>query len=78
MYSLDVRATSLSEARHFPSPNVSSRAYFDVTGSPPLLTIDGVRKAEEGKYRCRVEYKRARTENADLMLMVIGKYNLSY
>ncbi|KAG8175986.1 hypothetical protein JTE90_009862 [Oedothorax gibbosus] len=71
VYSLDVRATILSEARHFPSPNVSSRAYFDVTGSPPLLTIDGVRKAEEGKYRCRIEYKRARTEKAELMLMVI-------
>ncbi|GFS69921.1 ig-like domain-containing protein [Nephila pilipes] len=73
IYSIDARDASLHTARHFPSNNMSSRAYFNATGTPSVLKIDGVRKSEEGMYRCRVEYRRSRTETTDILLTVIGK-----
>ncbi|GFW73274.1 ig-like domain-containing protein [Trichonephila clavipes] len=72
LYSIDARDAALHNARHFPSINVSSRAYFNASGSPTVLRIDGVRKSEEGMYRCRVEYRRSRTETTDILLTVIG------
>ncbi|KAF8795200.1 Hemicentin-2 like protein [Argiope bruennichi] len=71
LYSVDARETTLPSAKHFPSINMSSRAYFNASGSPSVLRIDGVKKSEEGLYRCRVEYRRSRTETTDVLLTVI-------
>lgn len=78
LYSLDGRNGALNSAKHFPAAEISSRAYFNVSVIPSVLRIDGVEKHEEGMYRCRVEFKRSRTEQSDMLLNVIGKYNHAY
>ncbi|KFM62139.1 hypothetical protein X975_06012, partial [Stegodyphus mimosarum] len=50
---------------------MESRAFFNSTASPAFLRIEEIRKEDEGVYRCRVEYRRARTETMDMMLAVI-------
>lgn len=76
VYTLDSREGALYSAKHFPAAEVGSRAYFNASGTPSILKIDDIQKEEEGVYRCRVEFKRARTQTADMMLNVIGKYTV--
>ncbi|KFM60635.1 hypothetical protein X975_00172, partial [Stegodyphus mimosarum] len=39
IYTLDIRKVALKKARHFPSPEMEGRAYFDISVHPPLLKI---------------------------------------
>ncbi|CAL1269816.1 unnamed protein product, partial [Larinioides sclopetarius] len=71
LYSVDARDLPLPTATHFPAVHMESRAYFNSSASPAYLRIDGIKKDEEGIYRCRVEYRRARTETLDMMMLVI-------
>ncbi|GFU32543.1 ig-like domain-containing protein [Nephila pilipes] len=74
LYSVDARDLPLPTATHFPAVHMESRAYFNSSASPAYLRIEGIKKDEEGIYRCRIEYRRARTETMDMMLLVIGEY----
>ncbi|XP_054708867.1 hemicentin-2-like isoform X1 [Uloborus diversus] len=68
LYSVDARAgAGLANARHFSAPSLGARAHFQ----EGRLTLDPVQESDDGSYRCRVEYKRSRTQVADLKLHVI-------
>ena len=54
LYSLDARAGSFQGARHFPSDDLSSRAFVDVTGRPTSLVIENIKTDDAGLYKCRV------------------------
>ncbi|KAG8181057.1 hypothetical protein JTE90_029408 [Oedothorax gibbosus] len=71
LYSVDARDFALPTATHFPAVHMESRTFFNSSAVPAYLRIDNVRKDEEGMYRCRVEYRRARTETIDMMMHVI-------
>lgn len=49
------------------------RAYFNLHHRPAFLQIDPIRLTDAGDYRCRVDFKRARTVNTIISLKVIGK-----
>lgn len=45
--------------------------------SPSVLTLDPLEKEDEALYRCRVDFKRARTRNYEVQLVVIGRSLIS-
>ncbi|KAI7693478.1 hypothetical protein SSS_03773, partial [Sarcoptes scabiei] len=47
------------------------RAYFNQHNQPAFLQIDPVRTSDAGEYRCRVDFKKARTVNIVIQLKVI-------
>lgn len=76
---------TLMRARHFigsgrVSPDNSSSGnsgnlYFNITQYPmAYLTINPVNRSDAGHYRCRIDYKLARTINQNLKLNVIGEF----
>ncbi|OQR77743.1 hypothetical protein BIW11_06875, partial [Tropilaelaps mercedesae] len=44
--------------------------------SPSLLQLDPLKKEDEALYRCRVDFKRARTRNYEVQLIVIDSISL--
>ena len=52
--------------------NQIGRAYFNVHGRPAHLSIDPVAASDEGDYRCRVDFRKARTINTVISLKVIS------
>lgn len=73
IYTLDIRKVALKKAKHFPSPEMEGRAYFDTSIHPPLLKIYPIRKSDEGDYKCRVDLRRSRTFIHYIRLKIIGK-----
>ena len=54
--------------------SIAGRAYFNVHGRPAHLSIDPVAASDEGDYRCRVDFRKARTVNTVISLKVISTY----
>ena len=52
--------------------SLTGRAYFNVHNRPAFLHIDPIRLSDAGDYRCRVDFKKARTVNTVISLKVIG------
>ncbi|KAI2801357.1 hypothetical protein BLOT_010907, partial [Blomia tropicalis] len=52
-------------------PNLQGRAYFTVKAQPAHLLIEPVAASDEGDYRCRVDFRKARTVNTIISLKVI-------
>lgn len=74
VYSVDARnSTLLDQARHFTSPLFQDRISFNSTVQPAYLSISNVREEDGGEYRCRVDFRWARTVNTIVNLQVIGK-----
>lgn len=55
---------------------IPGRAYFNLHNRPAFLQIDPIRLMDAGDYRCRVDFKKARTVNTVISLKVIGKSTL--
>lgn len=53
---------------------ILGRAHFNVHVRPAHLFIDPVAASDEGDYRCRVDFRKARTINTVISLKVISKY----
>ncbi|KAI1303119.1 hypothetical protein HDE_02380 [Halotydeus destructor] len=73
IYTLDVRDVPLTLSKHISSNELQARAYFDLSLQPPHLVIENLTKNDEGGFRCRVDYKAARTENFFLNLTITVK-----
>ncbi|KAH9367802.1 hypothetical protein HPB48_003230 [Haemaphysalis longicornis] len=75
VYTVDARSgTLLQGARHFPGEDeVAARLSFDAGQQPAVLRVARVEAEDAGVYRCRVDYRQARTENTWSTLRVIGK-----
>jgi hypothetical protein len=71
IYTLDVRNQgSLSRSKHISSSSLKDRAFFDVSLFPPRLVINNITKSDEGIFRCRVDYRKARSQNFYVNLAV--------
>lgn len=76
IYRVDARNMPLSKSKHLPSEPLAKRIYFDVGVRPPALRIDPVTEADAGEYRCRVDYRKTRTQNYMLVLNITCKQEL--
>jgi hypothetical protein len=78
-YKLDARNRPLFKAKHnLTDDKLQKRFYFDVTTIPPVLKISPVLIEDEGNYRCRVDYRKTRTQNVFSTLRVIGIVKFEY
>ncbi|XP_022251279.1 hemicentin-1-like [Limulus polyphemus] len=71
LFTVDCRSGSLDKAKHFSSDFLGQRAHFDLRTRPALLTIEPVKAEDLGEYRCRVDYRWARTLNNNAILYVV-------
>ncbi|XP_077563992.1 neural cell adhesion molecule 2-like isoform X2 [Haemaphysalis longicornis] len=72
LYSVDARNAPLERAKHFPSPDLGGRYDFNTSGQPTaLLHIEPVRPEDAGEFRCRVDFRWARTHTFAVGLDVI-------
>ena len=80
IYTVDARqSTSLENAQHFLHTDIfDQRATFNISYPLAFLLIKHVRSNDGGDYRCRVDFRRARTVNRILKLTVIGKFFSDY
>lgn len=78
IYTVDARqSSSLERAQHFLHTDIfDQRATFNISYPLAFLLIKHVRPNDGGDYRCRVDFRRARTVNRILKLTVIGKYSV--
>lgn len=74
IYSIDARRGKLGQARHASSEELTGRAFFTFIGHPAVLEVNKVTLDDEGIYRCRVDFKKARTRHSALLVTVVGKY----
>uniref|UniRef100_T1JRN6 Ig-like domain-containing protein n=1 Tax=Tetranychus urticae TaxID=32264 RepID=T1JRN6_TETUR len=71
IYTLDARKGTLDQARTLIATVLQGRAFFNLHNRPAFLKIDPVRLSDSGEYRCRVDFKKARTINTVISLKVI-------
>ncbi|XP_071034617.1 kin of IRRE-like protein 1 isoform X2 [Parasteatoda tepidariorum] len=71
IYSVDARNSPLEKAKHFPGTTLGSRAYFETFSKPTVLRIEPIQEKDAGIYRCRVDYRWARTFTHSMILKVI-------
>lgn len=74
IYTLDFRKGRPEDARHFPGKELDGRAHFETAEYPPTLKVKPTKVEDEGVYKCRIEYKRARIVTRLVKLVVIGEY----
>ncbi|XP_017477893.1 PREDICTED: nephrin-like [Rhagoletis zephyria] len=74
IYTVDARSSaSLESAQHFLHRDIfEKRASFNLSYPLSFLRIKPVKSSDGGDYRCRVDFRRARTVNRILKLTVIG------
>ncbi|XP_022257956.1 nephrin-like, partial [Limulus polyphemus] len=70
IYSVDARNGKLMAAKHFSSEILGNRALFDLRTQPAIMRIEPVEEKDAGEYRCRVDYRWARTMNSAVTLSV--------
>lgn len=71
LYSVDARNTPLERAKHFPSPELAGRYEFNTSTHPAVLRVDPVRLEDAGEFKCRVDFRWARTHTFVMALQVI-------
>jgi neural cell adhesion molecule len=74
IYTLDARSSPLSQSKHMPSDEFGGRAYFDTAQDPPALKIEPINEDDEGIYRCRVDYRKSRTQSFTVNLNITGNH----
>ncbi|GBM14910.1 hypothetical protein AVEN_213257-1 [Araneus ventricosus] len=75
IYTLDFRKGLPDDAKHFPGKMLMGRAHFETNEYPPTLIINKTYVEDEGVYKCRIEYKRARTVTRLVKLIIIASFN---
>lgn len=71
---MDTRERDFKNAERWSDERVfGPRAYFIPNKVPAQLAVDHVQDADEGMYRCRVDFKFAQTRNSKVILTVIGE-----
>lgn len=80
IYTVDARQVpTLETAQHFLHTDIfQNRATFNLSYPLSFLRIKPVNSSDSGEYRCRVDFRRARTINRILKLSVIGELCLLF
>ncbi|CAL1288955.1 unnamed protein product, partial [Larinioides sclopetarius] len=71
IYSVDARKTSIDQARHVTGHAVSSRVSLSLDDNPSMLFLENLTEEDEGEYRCRVDFRRARSRNGIVFLQLV-------
>ena len=71
IYSLDARKGSLDQARHASSDSLATRSYFSTLQRNAHLLVENLAEEDAGEYRCRADFRKARTRNSAVFLKVI-------
>lgn len=76
--SFDARDSNLEKGSHWvDDKTLGGRAYFQAAADPATLTIESMKSADSGIYRCRVDFLKSPTRNSRVQLKVISKSFLS-
>ena len=73
--SLDARKGNLDQARHASEDNLISRSYMNTIQRPAHLMLELLSTEDAGEYRCRVDFRKARTRNSIIFLEIISESN---
>ncbi|CAN8014761.1 unnamed protein product, partial [Ixodes persulcatus] len=71
IYTLDARRGHVDQARQSAVSELGARAYFNMMNRPAFLQLDPVEEEDAGEYRCRVDFRKARSVNTVINLKVI-------
>lgn len=71
IYTLDARRGHVDQARQSAVSELGARAYFNMMNRPAFLQLDPVEEDDAGEYRCRVDFRKARSVNTVINLKVI-------
>ncbi|RWS12053.1 hemicentin-2-like protein, partial [Dinothrombium tinctorium] len=72
IYSVDARhSNDIKKAKHFQMETTKSQLSFNITVPISYLTISKLKEKDSGEYRCRVDFRRARTINTIVYLEII-------
>lgn len=73
-FSFDMRGKPAHQARHWSDKEVfGDRAFFRTGPEPAMLVLEGVRRHDEGLYRCRVDFRNTPTRSFRYNLTIVGK-----
>ncbi|KAH8023672.1 hypothetical protein HPB51_015168 [Rhipicephalus microplus] len=72
IYTLDARRGHVDQARQSAVSELGARAYFNMMNRPAFLQLDPVEEEDAGEYRCRVDFRKARSVNTVINLKVIA------
>ncbi|XP_022245374.1 nephrin-like isoform X3 [Limulus polyphemus] len=71
LYTMDARRGVTNHTRHSSADGLSGRAYFSIVDRPAVLILEPVYAADAGTYKCRVDFRIARTRYSKAELSVI-------
>ncbi|KFM72592.1 hypothetical protein X975_16396, partial [Stegodyphus mimosarum] len=71
IYSVDTRQVFGVAPKKFASKELESRATFNISRTVAILNIKPVKENDGGEYRCRVDFRRSRTMNSVMKVIVI-------
>ncbi|XP_022245915.1 butyrophilin subfamily 1 member A1-like [Limulus polyphemus] len=71
IYTVDARNEPVQEGKHFSTAILGSRAKFNISPKSSFLLIQQIKADDSGEYRCRVDFRRGRTQNRKLKVNVI-------
>lgn len=74
-FSYDKRGQLSRNPKSWSDKIIENRTYFLPLTEPSTLSIDKINEADEGEYRCRIDYLKSPTKNLRVRLNVIGKCN---
>ncbi|KAL1418297.1 hypothetical protein MTO96_005765 [Rhipicephalus appendiculatus] len=76
IFTIDSRKHHVDQVGQPLAPGLERRLFFDMGHSPAHLRIDPVKKEDAGKYRCRVDFRSARSVNTVINMKVIDNSTL--
>lgn len=73
IYSVDTRQMQGTSPKKFAHKQLETRAVFNMSRTVATLNIKPVKENDGGEYRCRVDFRRSRTMNSVMKVIIIGE-----
>lgn len=74
IYSVDTRQVQGASPKIFAHKQLQGRDTFNISRIVATLNIKPVKENDGGEYRCRVDFRRSRTMNSVMKVIIIGEY----